>query len=565
MIEILKFKFHLNFIIEIKLKNLMNFKKFHFILKTNNTKELQSEVIEDNNNNNSDLILSLQTAIFQQNEEIISLQSSLSSFYSNVNQEQANLKNEIEQIRKNHSSALSEFKELLNQQYETLRLISSENEQLSSEIQLFKNKTSNCSPTMKPCRSSLTIPQHFTGLPASSVQALQQQQLSPRQSNSQSQQQMQLSPRQQNQYQQQTIPNQQLPPRLPIPQNQTQPYLQPSPRQQTIQNQQQPSPRQQSAQNQQQPSPRQQSAQNQQQPSPRQQSAQNQQQPSPQLQSIQNQQQPSPQLQSIQNQQQSLSPRQPVQNHQPYMTQQPQFQQLHGQYQLPQQPHINQIQQQSYQQFISGQPQPPLTSQFPKSPLKPAKIQQFNQLQQQPIHNKLFNGLFASLTTECHSNPVDKGIVSISGNSLNKIESEKLKFIIDNTWNDSWFSSTSSSDDSSITFIFNRKSVNTIAYAIRTSSAPEGGQHLKSWVLEGSNSNSTENGSNIITKWIEVDSQIDCAALNGPSKAMLFQCKNNNAGFFKFFRLRQTGPSHKGKGTGFSINNIEFFGQLRSV
>ena len=82
------------------------------------------------NDSGSDLMLTLQTAIFQQNEEIISLQSSLSSFFINVKQEQESLRNEIEQIRQNHSSLLSEYKDMLSKQQEALRSISEKNEQI---------------------------------------------------------------------------------------------------------------------------------------------------------------------------------------------------------------------------------------------------------------------------------------------------------------------------------------------------------------------------------------------------------------------------------------------------
>ena len=165
----------------------------------------------------------------------------------------------------------------------------------------------------------------------------------------------------------------------------------------------------------------------------------------------------------------------------------------------------------------------------------------------------LFNGIIAKLTKDNGGvNLCSSGIVKITGTSYNEFEDAKLKNILDFGWNDSW--SSALNDSSYIIFDFIRQTINVRAYALKTYNCSKGMLHLRSWALEGSNDTKT---------WAELDLETDNFDLNSPNAEHLFNCKRPLL-FFRYIRLRQTGPSHRGAGNGFSLTNIEFFGQLRN-
>ena len=166
--------------------------------------------------------------------------------------------------------------------------------------------------------------------------------------------------------------------------------------------------------------------------------------------------------------------------------------------------------------------------------------------------SKPFNGICSYLSqTQEGKNICDVGLLKITGNSYNELDEAKLPHLVDYSWADSWGSAFS--DDSWLMFDFVGRKVSVCAYTLKTSASPPGSQHLRSWVLEGSDDAST---------WQTLDEVNGDNHLNGVSKVSTFQCKYRDKPACRYVRLIQTGPSHDGSCSGFALTNIEFFGSV---
>jgi hypothetical protein len=118
--------------------------------------------------------------------------------------------------------------------------------------------------------------------------------------------------------------------------------------------------------------------------------------------------------------------------------------------------------------------------------------------------------------------------------------------VIDSSFNSHWVSD--NQPNQFLKFDFGVYSVSVTHYTLRTYDYVFSGNHLKSWMLEGSIKD--EN-------WIEIDSRSDCPDLNGKRFMKTYEVKHQS--FFRYLRLRQTGPSHCGTHM-MAISNVEFFG-----
>lgn len=104
-----------------------------------------------------------------------------------------------------------------------------------------------------------------------------------------------------------------------------------------------------------------------------------------------------------------------------------------------------------------------------------------------------------------------------------------------------------------ISFEFKKHQVILTGYTIRSEkSNSTGGNHLKTWVIEGSN-----DGSN----WSIIDEERDNAFLNGSNYVHAFQIKNQSNQEYKYVRLKMTAPNW-GNQNYLLLNSIEFYGQL---
>ncbi|OHT04313.1 hypothetical protein TRFO_28198 [Tritrichomonas foetus] len=167
---------------------------------------------------------------------------------------------------------------------------------------------------------------------------------------------------------------------------------------------------------------------------------------------------------------------------------------------------------------------------------------------QYPYAYSPFDGIVAHLTAEVKGNIVEKGLLTITGNSADKNRDHDLMLLVDYDWNRCWTST--NTPNSWVQFDFGNKQICITHYTIKTYPCGRGYSHLKSWVIEGST-----NGQN----WSEIDRRDDNNELNGKSKVATFMCASLYDS--QFIRLRQTGPNHYGDHY-LILTNIEFFGDL---
>ena len=158
--------------------------------------------------------------------------------------------------------------------------------------------------------------------------------------------------------------------------------------------------------------------------------------------------------------------------------------------------------------------------------------------------------LFDKLNRDYGKNVVDLGIVEITGTSKSEHDNYNLKNITISHWHDSWRSI--ENDSSWICFNFIHKKLHIEGYTITTSSELTGSNHLKNWMIEAS-----EDG----TKWSTLDRQVDNMNLNGPLRSVSILVQSADI-TYKLIRLKQSGPSHKGINTGFSLNHFDFYGTI---
>ena len=157
------------------------------------------------------------------------------------------------------------------------------------------------------------------------------------------------------------------------------------------------------------------------------------------------------------------------------------------------------------------------------------------------------DGIIAQLTRECGGNVHENGLVIVTSSGR-----DELKNVVDLGSNSSLM--THDSPNSWICYDFKGRRVTPTSYSIRSHGGGQGGEHLKSWVLEVSNDESE--GS-----WAVVDSREDNEDLNDQYVTRNFSLGSPPSGAFRFVRLRQTEKNHKGKDV-LAICALELFGTL---
>ena len=111
------------------------------------------------------------------------------------------------------------------------------------------------------------------------------------------------------------------------------------------------------------------------------------------------------------------------------------------------------------------------------------------------------------------------------------------------------------SDEDEITWIcfdFREHRVIPSDYTIRSFPYIHGSYHPKSWVIEGSNDNSS---------WETIDEETNCSYLNGKNLVHSFSVNQPKNIPFRFIRMRLTGPDWAGKSY-FGMNSFEIYGKL---
>ena len=159
-----------------------------------------------------------------------------------------------------------------------------------------------------------------------------------------------------------------------------------------------------------------------------------------------------------------------------------------------------------------------------------------------------FNRIIRQLTNECGGNVSDKGIVSVirssdsCGNPRDVVNLENTEAFFTYDIKDSW-----------IKYDFKNKKVYPVCYLIRSCNAPKGWCHPKSWVVEGSNTDSND--------WKILDSRIECMSLNNSSTVQCFTIQRSSD-FYRFLRIRQTDKNWYGNDH-LAMSTLEYFGFIQ--
>lgn len=156
------------------------------------------------------------------------------------------------------------------------------------------------------------------------------------------------------------------------------------------------------------------------------------------------------------------------------------------------------------------------------------------------------NGLFALLRSKNGGNPHTKEVIIITVSST--VANNPWQ-VIDPDWTSHWV--TKNEPDQWIKFDFKTSRMVLSSYTLKTYNYVAGGNHMKTWVVEGSAND---------TDWLELDRRVNVNDLNGRYNVKNFKCKNSGA--FRFIRIKQTGTTHCESNI-LALTNVEFFGILR--
>jgi hypothetical protein len=142
-------------------------------------------------------------------------------------------------------------------------------------------------------------------------------------------------------------------------------------------------------------------------------------------------------------------------------------------------------------------------------------------------------GIIAHLTQTCGGNVHARKVVTATSTTLHgrPVDYEPAHALDLTT--DSLFA-TSQKPEAWMCLQFREKRVGVTHYSIRSHpKTRRGWNHLKSWVVEGSNDGS---------RWTPLDTRQNNTDLNGPGAVKTFPASGTNA--FSYIRLRKTGPNH---------------------
>ena len=193
--------------------------------------------------------------------------------------------------------------------------------------------------------------------------------------------------------------------------------------------------------------------------------------------------------------------------------------------------------------------QPSTTPQLTQSPsTKNIQDEKTDTIEERSIFSESdpLNGFFNKLRAKCGGNPHTKGQVVITASS--SLANNPWQ-VIDYGWTSHWV--TKNEPDQWIKFDFLTGKFHIYSYTLKTYNYVAGGNHLRSWVIEGSS-----NGND----WLELDRRHGLNDLNDRYKVKNFSCKNPGA--FRYIRLKQIGKSHCDS-YNLALTNIEFFGILK--
>lgn len=165
-----------------------------------------------------------------------------------------------------------------------------------------------------------------------------------------------------------------------------------------------------------------------------------------------------------------------------------------------------------------------------------------------------FSGIIHHLTETCGGNVHEKGIVEVTASSTNSKFYPKFAVDLDNL--DNYFHS-ESQQNSWLKYDFKQKKIHPTKYSIRSRHWGRGHEHLKNWVIEGSNSGGDDD-------WVILDRRNDVTCLDDRYAKAVFviQKKLSDTEFYRYIRLRITGVCSDGREYYIKISALEFFGSI---
>ena len=101
-------------------------------------------------------------------------------------------------------------------------------------------------------------------------------------------------------------------------------------------------------------------------------------------------------------------------------------------------------------------------------------------------------------------------------------------------------------------FDFKEKRVIPTHYTVRSYPSGANAHHPKTWVIEGSNDNSS---------WDKIDEEVNCAHLNGLNVSHTFEMNKQNSNEYKYIRMRLTGPNWANYNY-LMVDSFEIYGRL---
>lgn len=166
-------------------------------------------------------------------------------------------------------------------------------------------------------------------------------------------------------------------------------------------------------------------------------------------------------------------------------------------------------------------------------------------------------GMIHFLTKKTGGNIHDNGTVEIWSNSINMND---VKYHPKNLFDfkkDNFFAS-NDSRLATISIDFKDRLIQPKGYKLKTCNGGENSAHLKNWVFEVSNDNQN---------WILMDRHENEEKMRGRLNCPVFNVEDENNGFYRFVRIRQTGESWYTKKTGyyFILREFEIYGKLKEL
>lgn len=167
-----------------------------------------------------------------------------------------------------------------------------------------------------------------------------------------------------------------------------------------------------------------------------------------------------------------------------------------------------------------------------------------------------FEGIIRYLTKESGGNVAVNGTVKVTASSI-QMNGQEPKFAVDFDDLKNYFHS-NSEQNSWLQFDFGERKVRPTHYSIK--SRPDGGKgyyHLKNWTIEGSNTANEKD-------WKTLDTRNDITCLDGSNAMHTFdiQTRLNPNEYFRYLRIRITGPNSAGNYYHLILSALEYFGSI---